>query len=431
MNIYNKTLLFLLISITAFSQQIQINFVGSKDEHINLSSFSTENLMNRTVLSKENSIFKTDNKATIYCNDRNRSTMIFALPNESIDFTIDEEKGLINYSCKTNTYRKLESDFLNASFVKYGKTENISDFNDLKFIRKSVKEEKYFDKEYVKEKELLEIYFKEDKISKEFYEYFSLIFWSLVKYNELQINPKDETVFLSIEKSFGDVDKLIDIESYRQLLYFYVDQSLKKKQSPVNLQSRMQFISQHFTNQKIIDYLLYYNLYYAVNTPDAKNKVTSDIIELFRKNCKNQDYLETINQDLQPKSTPIILQNIVKNYKNQLILIDFWASWCMPCREEFPSQKKLIEKFPNVAFVFISIDKSSTSWKKAMTEYGTMLNKENSFLLVKSDQDELLKKIKLSTIPRYVLFGKDGNIINIDAPRPSSIEMEKLIDSYL
>jgi thiol-disulfide isomerase/thioredoxin len=429
MKTFIKTILLLLISISSFSQNILVQYVGNKEEHINLSYSSRDNLVNRTVLSKSNRTLKTDAEATIVCDDMNRSTLIYAQPNEAVDFVINE-KGLISYSCKTNHYRKSESEFLNESFLKYGKAENVSDFNELKLIRKSVNKEKYFDKQCLKEIDLLETSFKNDKVSKEFYEYCSAMYWSLCKYNELEANPNDENVLMSIKKSFSD-DKLIDIEQYRQLLYFYVDQSLKKEGKPVNLLSKMKFIANNFTNQKIIDYLLYYNIYYAINLPGAKSKIDANTIELFRSNCKNQKYIDNIDQDLQPKPTPIILDNIVKKYKGQLVLIDFWASWCMPCREEFPNEKKLIEKYPKVAFLFISTDKSSTAWKKAMAEYTDILNKENSFLLVKSDKDELLKKLKLSTIPRYVLFGKDGKIINSDAPRPSSIEIEKLIENYL
>lgn len=103
----------------------------------------------------------------------------------------------------------------------------------------------------------------------------------------------------------------------------------------------------------------------------------------------------------------------------------------MPCREEFPSEKKLMKKYPNVAFVFLSIDKSKAAWQKAMSQYQDILTKENSFLLINSDKDTLLKKINLSTIPRFVLFGKDGKIISLNAPRPSSTSIEKLLDDHL
>ncbi len=57
----------------------------------------------------------------------------------------------------------------------------------------------------------------------------------------------------------------------------------------------------------------------------------------------------------------------LSDYKGQYVLLDFWASWCPPCRAEHPLLRKLQQKYQkDIEVVSISMDAVSTSWKQAV-----------------------------------------------------------------
>jgi len=94
--------------------------------------------------------------------------------------------------------------------------------------------------------------------------------------------------------------------------------------------------------------------------------------------------------------------------KSQITLIDFWASWCKPCRAETPNMKKVYAAFRNRGFniIGVSTDAKEADWRKALQEDGAPWF---------HGLDNLEKATKgifgISAIPAFALVDKEGKLI--------------------
>lgn len=115
--------------------------------------------------------------------------------------------------------------------------------------------------------------------------------------------------------------------------------------------------------------------------------------------------------------------------QGKYVYIDVWATWCGPCIAEIPSLKNVEKKYhdKNIEFVSISIDTKNAykKWKKMVVDKelgGTQLIADNAW------QSKFVTDYAIEGIPRFILIGPDGKIVNADAPRPSNPELIKLFD---
>jgi len=108
-----------------------------------------------------------------------------------------------------------------------------------------------------------------------------------------------------------------------------------------------------------------------------------------------------------PDGKPIALSSL----KGKVVLIDFWASWCGPCRKENPNVVKVYQKYKDKGFdVFsVSLDKDKNSWLEAIKKDGLVWPNHVSDLAYWSSS--VVPQYGISGIPFTVLIDREGKIV--------------------
>jgi peroxiredoxin len=110
-----------------------------------------------------------------------------------------------------------------------------------------------------------------------------------------------------------------------------------------------------------------------------------------------------------PQGKPVRLSD----FRGKYLLLDFWASWCVPCRKENPNLVKVYHQFKNKNFEIlgISLDSSSVAWLKAVEKDGITWSQVSDLKYWKNEVAQLYGVI---SIPQNVLLDTNGKIIALN-----------------
>ena len=160
--------------------------------------------------------------------------------------------------------------------------------------------------------------------------------------------------------------------------------------------------------QLFIDAILVYD-------NDNLNKVNRESV--ITDPIKYEFYLEDVNGNM----------SSIDSFLGKVLYIDIWASWCGPCRKQFPHAKNLKAQFSrrnlrNIEFMYISIDNDYDKWKKALSDFNI---KGSHFISPANKLDGAGSYFEVAGIPRYIIINKDGSIADYNAKRPNDDDLLK------
>ncbi|MCG8410037.1 MAG: AhpC/TSA family protein [Bacteroidales bacterium] len=324
----------------------------------------------------------------------NNEKAVIQLGNTSVSDTVLVKNGKFKFSLQSVKSDKYMIKFINSGLylpivLDNGKLEVFASMDNIQYAE--------FKNIFVKGSKYKELLFE-----------FEGLFEKLIK-----TYPKeDQDIYYNyIQEREGEMDMLVQREKITSLMKKYptMPQDINKM--------RVDFMLANIDNFVLIDIL---NAAKWTLNPEDVERIYNQMPKYLQDSRyfkKTRDYLKNYKNLSKDKSVPLFtLQTYdgkkfsLSDLKGKYVLIDFWASWCSPCRAAIPHLKSLYKKFKdkNFEIVSVSIDGNKKAWEKAC-------KKEKlpwiSVIDDKSEKGKVAEKYNVDAIPKVVLLDPEGKLV--------------------
>ena len=130
------------------------------------------------------------------------------------------------------------------------------------------------------------------------------------------------------------------------------------------------------------------------------------------------------------------LESVIAKHKGKIIVVDFWGTFCIPCKQEFPNLVKLHQEQGKDGVVCISVTVDDPDDKTAALKFLTQKKAEFENFLLDEPAEKYQKRWGFTSVPTVLVYGRDGKLVKkFNSDKPENLftykDVRKLVDELL
>jgi len=144
---------------------------------------------------------------------------------------------------------------------------------------------------------------------------------------------------------------------------------------------------------------------------------------------KEKNYFKTVINTTPAVPKEALMNAIISKFKGKAVLVDFWATWCMPCMQAMKANREVKSEMhnKNVAFVYIT----NVSSPKELWEEKIKIIGGEHYYLTKDEWEYVMNSFEFNGIPYYLFYDTKGVLKNKVTAYPGAEKMQKMIGELL